>query len=86
MRIFKEAYKLIEKEKVQEDFQNNAGVFYKIKDYVFKIYLKTTVWFSQCGCRVGVSNKPAGLCKHSVAGIVNQFIKENNLKLTKDEK
>jgi len=88
MKIFRDAYKLIQEGKVIEDFTNKSGTFYNVKDYAFKIYRKGCAWFSQCGCHVGVSNKPAGICKHFVAVIVLKFLESNqlNLKEVKNDK
>ena len=87
MSLFIEAYKIIQEGKINLDFLKE-GKFpsYKVKNYNFDIYMKATNWFSQCGCHVGVCNKPTGLCKHHIAAIVTQFIKENNLKLIEVEK
>ena len=82
--IFQKAYDLIKEVKVKEDFNKGRDVFYLVKDYSFKIYLKTASWFSQCGCRVGISNKPSGLCKHHISVIVHRFLKENKLRLVND--
>ena len=86
MKIFKEAYKLIQENKVSFELIGNQGIFYKIKDYSYRIYLKTSMWFGQCGCKVGVSNKPQGLCKHSIASLVEYFLKANKLKLVKNDR
>ncbi len=82
--IFQKAYDLIKEVKVKEDFNKGRDVFYLVKDYSFKIYLKTASWFSQCGCRVGISNKPRRLCKHHISVIVHRFLKENKLRLVND--
>ena len=81
--IFQKAYDLIKEVKIKEDFNKGRDVFYLVKDYSFKIYLKTAAWFTQCGCRVGMSNTPGGLCKHHIAVIVKRFLKENDLELVK---
>ena len=80
IKIFKEAYKLLQRKKVVFDFEGSTGKFYKIKDYLFKIYLKTTSWFTNCDCEAGVMNVNR-LCKHTIAGIVTEFLEQNKLEL-----
>jgi len=79
--IFQKAYQIMKDKKIELSFVKGHDKYYLIRDYSFKIYLKVAAWFSQCGCHVGVSNRPSGLCKHHIAGIVKQFLKENKLKL-----
>lgn len=85
MRIFKEAFRLIEEKKVKKEINTRDSFNYfiigKTDSYLFRIYKKVAAWFSQCGCHVGVSNTPTGLCKHTIAGIVTKFLEVNNLKL-----
>lgn len=84
MSIFTEAYKL----GIKEDFKSKDSISYEVKGkntYFPRIYKKGCSWFLQCGCQVGVLNKPHGLCKHSIITIVKQFLKENKLKLVKNE-
>ena len=89
MKIFKEAYKLIKEKKVKKEINTRDSFNYEITGktdkYIFRIYKKVASWFSQCGCHVGVSNKPNGLCKHTICGLVVHFLKVNNLKLVKNE-
>ena len=88
MKIFKDAYKLIKEKKVKKEMNTRDSFNYTINGttdhYVFRIYKKVASWFSQCGCRVGVSNTPTGLCKHTIAGIVAKFLEVNNLKFKKE--
>ncbi len=85
MRIFKEAFKLIKEKKVKKEMNTRDSCNYDITGstdhYIFRIYRKVSAWFSQCGCHVGVSNTPTGLCKHTIAGIVTKFLEVNNLNL-----
>ena len=85
MSIFTEAYKLYKEKKIKEEFQMKTRFVYKVKSYAVAIYRKGCAWFLQCGCHMGVSNSPQGLCKHSILTIVTHFLKENKLKLVKDE-
>ena len=85
MKQFKEAYKIIEDNQVIEEFNRLNEYHYLIKEYPFKLYLKVSTWFCQCGCRVGVLSKPTALCKHHIAFIVYNFLKVNNLKVVKNE-
>ena len=86
MKIFKEAYKILSKKESLFDFSAKNSFYYNIKEYSFKIYLKSFTWYTQCGCHVGVSNRPAALCKHAIAGIVAHFLKVNNLKLVENDR
>ena len=87
MKPFKDAYELLQENAVIVDSKSKKDisfrVFGKTDNYIFRIYLKTAAWFSQCGCKVGVSNKPTSLCKHHIASIVRTFLEVNNLELVK---
>jgi hypothetical protein len=84
--MFEESYRIIKEQKIKHDFDSETfGYHYKVqgstKEYITRIYLKVSSWFQQCNCEVGVSNRPWGLCKHSIATIVHRFLEINNLKL-----
>jgi len=85
MKLFKKAYKILKENAVMVESQKKDEIRLRVvgdtDNYFFRIYLKVARWFAQCGCEVGVSSKPTGLCKHHIAAIVKIFLEVNHLKL-----
>lgn len=85
MKQFKEAYKLLKEDLIIEDFNKLNDYHYLIKKYPFRYYLKHSTWFSQCGCKLGIISTPNIICKHHIVFVIKEFLKQNKLKLIKDE-
>jgi hypothetical protein len=91
MTIFTEALKLIEQNRIKDSFRRPNEKAYEIESktskttnrYIYKIYRKTTSWFSQCDCDIGISYNYR-LCKHAYAGLISEFLKQNKLKMVKE--
>ena len=88
--MFKGAYDILKDKKIKVDintevYGEGSEVQGKTGTYISRIYLNVATWFHQCGCRVGTSNNPWGLCKHGIANIVRRFLEENNLKLVEED-
>ncbi len=90
MKLFEKAYKLLEDHAVMVESQKNNDIRLRVvgdtNNYFLRIYLKVARWLTQCGCEVGISSKPTGLCKHHIASIVKIFLEVNHLKLVKVRK
>lgn len=89
MKLFKKAYKLLKEHAVMVESQKKDDITLRVvgdtDNYFVRIYLKVARWLTQCGCEVGISSKPTGLCKHHIAAIVKIFLEVNNLKLVEVE-
>lgn len=75
--IFQKAWEeILKPQRMELDFMGASGVHYLSKDYPVRFYKKEPFNYCSCGCR-GLVFKPMALCKHAVAGIVLELLRNN---------
>lgn len=84
--MFKNAYlEIIKPGKIKLDMIGvNIGISYTVKDYFTRIFNKEPFRYLQCGCR-GAILQPSVLCKHHIATVVEEFLRQNKLILIDPE-